>query len=176
MDEGTKTCCFFGHRKVLDAVETQKKLYQVIEDLIRKEGIETFLFGSRSDFDALCLSTVTALQGRYPHIRRVYVRAEYPYISDSYERYLLKSYDATYFPEFAVKAGKAVYVERNREMIQKSKICVIYYRENYMPPTRKASKRSVTEYQPKSGTKLAYDYALQKQKTIVNVAEQGAEE
>ena len=44
----------------------------------------------------------------------------------------------------------------------------MYYNENYAPP-RKNSKRDLTDYQPKSGTKIAYDYAVKKKKEIINV-------
>lgn len=35
----------------------------------------------------------------YPDIKRIYVRAEFPYINDDYKNYLLKSYEDTYYPE-----------------------------------------------------------------------------
>ena len=53
-------------------------------------------------------------------------------------------------------------------MIDKSDFCIVYYREDYKPPMRKNSRRDFFEYQPKSGTKLAYDYAKRKGKTIIN--------
>lgn len=71
-------------------------------------------------------------------------------------------------------AGKASYVERNQEMIDASDFCVVYYDPQYRPPKRKYSKRSIGEYQPKSGTALAYEYAHQRQcggkgLTIINL-------
>ena len=66
----------------------QKKLYKIIEDLIIYNNTETFLFGSKSDFDELCREVVTRLKQKYPHIRRVYVRAEHPKISEDYRAYL----------------------------------------------------------------------------------------
>ena len=63
-------------------------------------------------------------------------------------------------------AGKASYVERNQEMIKKSDFCVIYYDERYLPPRRKNSRRELTDYQPKSGTAVAYNYAIKKK--IIN--------
>ena len=58
-----------------------------------------------------------------------------------------------------IDAGKAVYIERNCEMIDNSRFCVVYYDENYIP-SRKNKK---------SGTKIAYDYAVKKGKEIINV-------
>ena len=67
------------------------------------------------------------------------------------------------------KAGKASYVERNQEMINQSDYCIVYYDDNYLPPRRKNSRRDLTDYQPKSGTAIAYDYAVKKKKKIINV-------
>ena len=41
-------------------------------------------------------------------------------IPDWYEDSLLELYEDTYFPEHMDKAGKASYVERNQEMINKT--------------------------------------------------------
>ena len=42
--------------------------------------------------------------------------------------------------------------------------CVFYYNEDYQPPRRKRTNRDLSTYQPKSGTRLAYEYAVQKSK------------
>ena len=66
------------------------------------------------------------------------------------------------------KSGRAAYVERNYAMIDQSDYCLFYYNENYLPPKRKWARRDLFVYQPKSGTALAYKYAQQKKKNIVN--------
>ena len=148
------TCCFFGHRTINETDELKLKLYELIEKLIVDENVDTFLFGSKSRFNSLCLEVVTEIKEKYPHIKRVYVRAEYPYISDDYKKYLLESYEDTYYPEHIIGAGRAAYIERNYEMINKSKFCVVYYDEQNAPTTRK------------SGTKIALDYAVKQGKII----------
>ncbi len=158
------TACFFGHRKIAVTDELVIRLKEVVEDLIVREEVDTFLFGSKSQFDRLCLKVVTELKKKYPHIRRIYVRAEFPYIDEDYMVYLLKRYDHTYYPERMINAGKAAYVERNYEMIDNSSYCVICYDENYMPPRRKNSRRNLFDYQPNSGTKIAYNYAQKRSK------------
>ena len=163
-----KSCCFFGHRKIEYTEELEKKIYTNAERLLLSENVKTFYFGSKSEFNSLCLKTVTKLKEKYPEIKRVYIRAEYPYIDDSYRAYLLEDYEDTYFPEKAINAGRARYVERNREMIDKSDFCIVYCKEDYEPSPRKYSKRDFFEYQPKSGTKIAYDYAVKKKKIIIN--------
>lgn len=163
------TCCFFGHRKINETDDLKKELYNVIEDLILTQNVNIFLFGSKSEFNSLCLEVVTELKEIYPYIKRVYVRAAFENIDMGYEKYLLESYEKTYYPEKIRGAGKAAYVERNYEMIDKSKYCVIYYDEDYKPPRRRNSKRDLVEYQPKSGTKIAYDYAEKKENKIINL-------
>ena len=150
------TCCFFGHRKISLTDELVCNLKKAIENLIVEKNIDIFLFGSKSDFDELCLSTVTELKNKYPHIKRIYVRAEFPYIDEKYQSYLLNKYDETYYPDRLLNAGRAVYVERNYEMIDKSRYCICYYDENYAPDGRN------------SGTKIAYDYASKKDLQILN--------
>ena len=156
--EKTKnTCCFFGHRTISETEELKAQLRKEIEKLIIEEKIDTFLFGSKSCFDSLCLNIVTKLKEKHPHIKRVYVRADYPIIDESYLAYLLNSYDETYFPEKLLGAGKAVYVERNYEMIHKSRFCIMYYDKTYATTKRK------------SGTKLAYAYAEKHNRMIINI-------
>jgi len=151
------TCCFFGHRSMSVTEELREKLNFEIEKLILNKGVNTFLFGGKGCFDRLCLETVTKLKEKHPHIQRIYVRAEYPYINDWYERSLLNIYDVTYYPENIICAGKVVYVERNIEMIKRSRYCVVYYNEEEAPKKRK------------SGTKIAMEYAKRYGKEIVFV-------
>ena len=151
------TCCFVGHRKIHETEELKPRLVEIIEDLILDKKVDTFLFGSKSRFNSLCLETVTELKEKYPHIKRVYVRAEYPYISKNYKNYLLESYEDTYYPEKIKNSGRASYVERNCEMINNSRFCIVYYDEPNGPTTRK------------SGTKIALDYAIKQNKNISRV-------
>ena len=153
-----KTCCFFGHRTINETEELKSKLIEIIEKLIVENSVDTFLFGSKSRFNSLCQETVTELKEKYPHIKRVYVRAEYPYISKHYKNYLLESYEDTYYPEKIINSGRASYIERNYDMIDNSRYCIVYYDELGAPTIRK------------SGTKIALDYAIKKGKQITVLA------
>lgn len=64
------------------------------------------------------------------------------------------------------------YVERNCEMIYKSDICIVYYKDSYLPPARKNSRRDLFYYQPKNGTGIAYKYTVQKKRRIINLTKQ----
>ncbi len=162
-------CCFLGHRKIENTEVLRTKICETVERLIADENIDTFLFGSKSRFDSLCHELVTEIKEKYPHIKRIYVRAEYPYIDEDYKAYILKDYEDTYYPEHMANAGKAAYVERNCEMIDKSNICIVYFNPEYSPHKRKASHNGILDYGAKSGTKIAFEYAVKKNKKIINV-------
>lgn len=153
----TNTCCIFGHRTINETEELKSQLCEIIEKLIVDENVDTFLFGSKSRFDSLCLELVTTIKEKYPYIKRIYVRAEFPVISDEYKAYLLESYEDTYYPEKIIGAGKAAYVERNCEMIDNSQFCIVYYNESNTPTARK------------SGTRIALDYAMKQGKRILKL-------
>ena len=154
----TNTCCFIGHRTIFESEHVNSQLINIIEKLIINKNVDTFLFGSKSQFNTLSLKAVTKLKEKYPHIKRVYVRAEYKYIDDNFKNYLLQNYEDTYYPEKISGAGKAVYIERNYEMIDNSDFCVIYYDGYYIPTNRKG------------GTKIAFEYAKKQGKEIINIA------
>jgi len=164
-----KSCCFFGHRKIDETPELIEKLTKTTEKLITEKDVTYFYFGSKSEFNALCHKVVSDLKEKYPYIKRIYVRSAFPDVSDSYKVYLLEDFEETYFPEKIRGAGSASYVERNQEMINQSNFCVVYFDENYVPPRRKNSNRDVVDYQPRSGTKVAYDYAAKKKCEIINL-------
>ena len=163
------TCCFFGHRKIDKTPELIERLTKEIKVLITEKDVNVFYFGSKSEFDDLCHKIVTELKEKYPHIKRIYVRSAFQHIPDWYEDSLLQHYEDTYFPNYMEKAGKASYVERNQEMINQSDYCIVYYDDNYLPPRRKNSRRDLIDYQPKSGTAVAYNYAKRKGVKIINI-------
>lgn len=55
------TCSFFGHRKIEVSEKLELKVKMVIENLILNHNVTTFLFGSKSEFNYLCLEIVTNL-------------------------------------------------------------------------------------------------------------------
>lgn len=156
-----------GHRNLNTDDIFRMKLKLFFSELIERRGIDTFLFGSRSAFNTLCLNAVTEIKQLRPHIRRIYVRAEFPNIDRSYESYLLEFYDETYFPDQIANAGKAVYLKRNFHMIDRADLCVFYYDPNYLPCS--AASGHVRSRAPKSGTEAAYNYALKLRKTVLNL-------
>ena len=148
-------CCFIGHRTIIETEGLKNKIHDTVKNLIVNSNVDRFLFGSKSQFDRLALEIVSQEKEKYPHIKRIYVRAEFPFISEHYKDYLLKKYDETYYPEKILGAKRSVYIERNFEMIDKSAYCIIYYRKDLVPQNRK------------SGTEMALEYAIKQKKNLI---------
>lgn len=149
---------FIGQRKINYPEALKERLKKIVENLIINENVDTFLFGSKSEFDTLCYEVVTELQAMHSSIRRVYVRAEREFISEEYRKYLLILYEFTYFPKAVQGAGALSYVKRNQAMIDKCDIVVAYYDDQYIPSTK-----------TKSGTKMAVVYAIKNHKRLINL-------
>ena len=160
-------CCFIGHRNIERASEVQEKLRKELRKLI-EQGTTRFIFGDHSEFNTLCYDTVTELMQEYPQIKRVKFRKDYPEITESVKQYFFNGYEDNICPKGVAQSGRASYVERNQAMIMASDICIFYYNKDYQPKRRKESKHS---YQPKSGTRIAYEFAISKKKEIVNLYE-----
>ena len=190
-----KVCSFFGHRKIVETEELIERIRNAIVNLIENHNVRVFLFGSRSDFDSLCHLIVTELKEQYPEIeRRAYTcrsetctlekeRAYWEGVYSYFEKRPVTLLGVEQEVEHKTKytSGKAQYVERNQAMIDDSDFCIFYYNPFYQPPRRKYSKRSVGDYQPKSGTQLALDYAYQRRRggkdlTVINVYEEEDDE
>ena len=150
---------FLGHRKIENREIIRSITTAVIAKLIA-QGSDTFLFGSRSEFDSLCHEIVSEFKRNNPQLKRVYVRAEYEFISDDYTAFLLERFESTFFPKEVSNAGKAAYIKRNQVMIDLCDLAVIYYDKNYSPA------------KTHSGTARAVEYLLQKKKQYINIKSQ----
>ena len=151
------TCAFIGHRKIEKAEALKQRLNNTVIALI-DEGVDTFLFGSRSQFDSMCYEVVTELQKTYPHIRRVEVRSSNEYLPQMYIDITLKYYEETIFPKSVSGAGYRAYIKRNQAMIDMCDILVVYCDMDYKPQAK-----------TRSGTILAFEYAKKKDKRIINL-------
>ncbi len=175
--------CFIGHRNIDKTEQIKSQLKEVVTNLILN-GADTFLFGSRSEFNYICWSVVTELQHKFPNLKRIKYNAPHEVTFTSKEdrekceqlftKFAHKEahyadYEIAIDCEKSFRANKNAYIIRNQEMIDNSDVCVFYCRKNYLPPKRQQSKRQLCDYQPKSGTAIAFAYATQKKKQIVNL-------
>ena len=164
-----KACSFFGHRDTPQTDELKQKVREIVERLIVEEGVDTFLFGSRSQFDELCHIVVTELREKYPHIQRIAYLCKHETACLAGAGMSLKhqikeltgrdvyvaEYEDVKKSDRVNSAGRAAYVERNQWMIDHSLIVIFKIQEN---------KNSNS-----SGTWKAFHYAQQKRncKTIL---------
>ena len=167
-----KSCSFFGHRDTPQTEELKQKIRETVERLIVEEGIDTFLFGSRSKFDELCHMVVTELKEKYPHIRRIayLCKHEAGCLVGAGTSLKQKIKDFTGRDEYVAEyeeikksdrvnsAGRACYVERNQWIINDSEFAIMHYENS----------KSMNRH---SGTFLIYGYAQQKGKILINVYE-----
>lgn len=175
--------CFIGHRTIDNAEQIKNKLHHTITTLI-ENGADTFLFGSRSDFDALCHRVVTELQEQFPNLKRICYNTQHEtvFISKeerkSYEQFFshmvkhevhFTDYEESVSSKISINANKNTYIMRNKEMIDNSDVCVFYFNKDYLPPKRKTSNKFLPDHQPKSGTSIAFAYAMRSKKQIYNI-------
>ena len=153
-----KTCCIIGHRDFKKNKELELNVKGIIINLIEEESVTKFLFGSKSKFIDFCYDIVSEIRKKHNNLSRVFVRAEYPIISEEYYDYLKSFYEDSYFYSEKLIANKYSYIKRNQTMIDQSDICLFCFDNNYFPKTRTCS-----------GTGLAYKYAIKKGKRILNV-------
>ena len=178
-----KVCCFIGHRKIQITDTLVLTLRRILESLIKDEEVGTFAFGSKSEFNSLCHEIVTDLQKEFTGLERVFLtcRSEACTLENEKEKWeevysnalkrevYLQCYEREIEHRTKYLSGRAAYVERNQCLIDMSDFCIFYFDKNYLPPKMKTSKNSAVFYQPKSGTALAYKYAQQKKKQIINI-------
>lgn len=70
------TCCGFGHRMLL--IDVEKPLREVLERLVKEQGVTEFYTGGMGEFDALFSKTVRSLKRDYPSLQLVLVM---PYLT-----------------------------------------------------------------------------------------------
>ena len=162
-----KACSFFGHRDTPQTEELKQKVRETVERLIVEEGVDTFLFGSRSKFDELCHIVVTELKEKYPHIQRIAYLCKHESGclagEGKQEQHRIKELPGRdmYVREFEdIKkcdminsAGRACYVERNQWMVDDSQLIILFYDQ------RKKGQ---------SGVSLVERYGTQQKKKIIN--------
>ena len=149
--------CFIGHRETKESIELREKVYAVIVDLVEK-GYKKFIFGDHSSFTDICHGIAADVKNVNKDITIIHYRCNYENAGEYTMQFLILGYDQSIFPAGIRNSGRASYIERDRAMIDSSDMCIFYYDEKHQP-----SKSRV------SGTAKAYEYALSKHKTIINL-------
>ena len=161
---------FIGHRDIEVTEALLQRLTETVASLIEEKSADTFLFGSKSDFNNLCYEAVTKLKENYPDIQRVYVMSAYQYDDETYTEYLSTHYDRTFYPKAVNGAGNRSHLKRNQAMIDLCDVLVTYYDKDYRMPTafKKAGSLKIP-IERKSDTELAVVHAEKTGKEVINL-------
>lgn len=148
----TLTVAVIGNEKRFDWRKVYLKLMRVISTLIEEENAETFLFGRSFYFNSLCYDVVTYLKQRFfPLVMRVHATPKSKKSDKDYKKFVFSNFDDTVYSE-----------SQNYEyaIIDMCDILLTFYDEEYHLTSGKSSI-----------TKTAYEYAVKKNKRIINIFE-----
>lgn len=149
------TVSFFGHRYIDRFREVEEYLEELIIKLLQEHEYVDFLVGRNGDFDQIVSSTIKRVKRAFrddncSHILVLpYNSAEFQNNEESFEEY----YDEIEIcPESHAAHFKAAIQTRNRNMIDRSDLCVFYVDHN------------------SGGAYQTLKYATDKNKKIFNIA------
>ena len=149
------TVSFFGHRYVDQFTTIENRLEELIIKLLEEHEYVDFLVGRNGDFDQIVSSTIKRVKRDYrddncTHILVLpYNSAEFQNNEDSFSEY----YDEIEIcPESHAAHFKAAIQIRNRNMIDRSDLCVFYVEHN------------------SGGAYQSLQYAMKEKRQIINVA------
>ncbi len=148
------TVSFFGHRKINDSIEVEKRLDKLVRELIRTKEYVEFLVGRNGEFDTLVSSVIRRAiaeldYGNAAHILVLpYQTAEFRENTDSSNDY----YTEVEICEQAAAAHfRAAIQIRNKAMVDRSDLVVCCVEHN------------------SGGAYKTVQYAQNQHKSIVNV-------
>ena len=123
------TVCFFGHRHIDDFSLVEQKIEALIDKLLNEHEYVEFLIGRDGEFDNLVTSAIRRCRKHLDTANcsvtwvMPYLKADYVKNSKSYDNY----YDSVEVCEQSANAHpKSAIQIRNREMIDRSDLCVFY--------------------------------------------------
>ncbi len=123
------TVSLFGHRIIEDYITVESKLYELLRILMQKENRELeFLVGRNGDFDLMAASVIRKLKketgdNAFLCLVLPYETAELRNNTESFESY----YDSIEICEASADQNfKYAIVARNRDMVDRSDIVVVY--------------------------------------------------
>ena len=150
------TVCFFGHRYLNDFARAEEQLKAIISNLLETKEYVEFLVGRNGDFDRLASSTIQNCRKACGNENSALILV-LPYMTAeqrSNEKAFTDYYTEVEISYNASKAHfKAAMRIRNREMIDRCDLAVFFVERE------------------QGGAYRAYQYALQKNKPIINLAE-----
>ena len=147
-----KKCSVFGHSTIEITKEIESNLFEIIENLIINENVDTFYFGGLGQFDDLCYKIVSKLKIKYKHIIRIYALENPNWIKEQKRPQRLKNeeYEEVIYLDLKFDYWYNRIYFRNCEIINRSDFTIIYVRNK-----------------ENSGAYKALKYAQKKKKQII---------
>ena len=150
------TISFFGHRRIDNTIEFEKRLEKILIDIVLKKEYVEFLIGRDGDFDIITSSVIKRVIRNYGHNNTAFVLV-LPYNKAEFfknEHSFLNYYDEVEICSESAKAHyKAAFQIRNRNMVDRSDLIVCCIQHNY------------------GGAYKTIEYAMKKDKEIINLAD-----
>ena len=149
------TVSLFGHRIIEDYITVESKLYELLRIIIQSENIDIeFLVGRNGDFDLMAASVIRKLKKETGN-ENVFLTLVLPYETaelrdnvEAFESY----YDSIEICEASADCNfKYAIVARNRDMIDRSDMVVVYVKNE------------------SGGAYQALKYAEKNQKRVINL-------
>ena len=150
------TVSFFGHRYIENICEIERKIEEIIRELICGNEYADFLVGRDGEFDQLVSSTVKRMKNEmgYSNNSLIWVmpydKAEYENNRENFEKYY-DEIEVCY--ESSIAHPKSAIQIRNRRMIDRSDLVIFYVRHN------------------SGGAYKTMEYAIKIGKRIINLGE-----
>ena len=108
----SKTCAFLGNATIWNTREVMEKIKLTAIDLIKNKGVDTFLVGTKGNFETLSHKMMEQIQCDYPDIKIMLVIA---YAQDL-ER-CPYNFDDIYYPTEVELSSKRWSISRRNEWI-----------------------------------------------------------
>lgn len=150
------TVSFFGHRYIENFSLIEKRLENVVRDLIASKEYVDFLVGRNGEFDSCVCSTVLKVRKNYNDNNSSLVLV-LPYLTAEYtnnKKYFEEYYSDIEISQKSCKSHpKSAIQIRNREMVDRSDLIICYVEKNT------------------GGAYATVRYAKKQNKTVINLAE-----
>ena len=69
MNKEKKSCCVFGHRKLTGKEELKGKLFEIFENLIVFENVDTFYVGSKASLTSYAVRFLLSKRKNIPTLK-----------------------------------------------------------------------------------------------------------
>jgi len=115
---------FIGHRQIERLISVERKVEEIVRDLIKSKQYVEFLIGRSGEFDISCASAVKRAQKALGHENSSLILVLPYHVKD--EEYYEKYYDEIYMPIDPKTHYKSAITKRNKWMVENSDLLIAH--------------------------------------------------